>query len=103
MQAEKLPDGDPVWATEAELLAQGLLAIAAVAMPNTIVLGGGVMQHAGLREAVARRLAELNGGFAPLPEVVAPALGEDSALSGALELAARALGDSPPHRRTQNR
>ena len=37
------------------------------------------------------------------PEVVAPALGEDSALSGALELAARAMGDSAPHRRTQNR
>jgi fructokinase len=103
MQAEKLPDGDPAWATEAELLAQGLLAITAVAMPGTIVLGGGVMQRAGLREAVARRLAELNGGFAPLPEVVAPALGEDSALSGALEMAARAMGDSAPHRRTQNR
>jgi fructokinase len=103
MQAEKLPDGDPAWATEAELLAQGLLAITAVAMPGTIVLGGGVMQHAGLREAVVQRLAELNGGFALLPKVVAPVLGEDSALSGALELAARARGDSAPHRRTQNR
>ena len=103
MQAEKLPDGDPAWATEAELLAQGLLAITAVAMPDTIVLGGGVMQHAGLREAVAQRLAELNDGFALLPKVVAPVLGEDSALSGALEPAARALGDSSPHRRTQNR
>ena len=89
MQAEKLPDGDPAWATEAELLAQGLLAITAVAMPDTIVLGGGVMQHAGLREAVVQRLAELNGGFALLPKVVAPVLGEDSALSGALELAGR--------------
>ncbi|MDP7243499.1 MAG: hypothetical protein QF899_03260 [Candidatus Poseidoniia archaeon] len=48
------------------------------------------MQRAGLREAVAQRLAELNGDFAPLPEVVAPALGEDSALSGAQELAGRA-------------
>ena len=82
--AEALPDGDPVWATEAELLAHGLHAITAVAMPDTIVLGGGVMQRAGLRAAVARRLAELNAGFAPLPEVAAPALGEDSALAGAL-------------------
>jgi predicted NBD/HSP70 family sugar kinase len=89
MQAEKLPDGDPAWATEAELLAQGLLAITAVAMPDTIVLGGGVMQHVGLREAVVQRLAELNGGFALLPKVVSPVLGEDSALSGALELAGR--------------
>ncbi|OIR10245.1 MAG: hypothetical protein BEU05_01700 [Marine Group III euryarchaeote CG-Bathy2] len=88
---EALPHDDPAWATEAELLAHGLLAITAVAMPDTIVLGGGVMQRVGLREAVAQRLTELDGGFAPLPEVVAPALGKDSALAGTLALAGRVL------------
>ena len=72
-------------------------------MPDTIVLGGGVMQHTGLREEVEQRLKQLIAGFAPLPDVIAPTLGNDSALVGALELAARALGDSPPHSRTQNR
>ena len=61
------------------------------------------MKRAGLREEVEQRLEQLVEGFTPLPEVIAPALGDDSALVGALELAARALGESPPHRRTQNR
>ena len=101
--AEMLPASHPAWVTEAELLAQGLLAISAIAMPDTIVLGGGVMQHASLREEVAQRLADLMAGFTPLPDVIAPTLGNDSALSGALELAERALGDSLPHSRTQSR
>ena len=101
--ADALPDDHPVWAVELELLAQGLLAISSVTMPDTIVLGGGVMKRAGLREEVEQRLEQLVEGFTPLPEVIAPALGDDSAFVGALELAARALGDSPPHSRTQNR
>ncbi len=94
-----LPDDHPVWALEAEYLAAGLLAIALVASPHRIVVGGGVMQRAGLLAATRRELARLLGGYlrgttldGDLADyLVAPELGDDAGVLGAMALASDAL------------
>ncbi|MFL5863491.1 MAG: ROK family protein [Solirubrobacteraceae bacterium] len=90
-----IPDEHPAWALEAEYLALGILAIVFVASPRRVVVGGGVMEHAGLLESVRRRLVELNAGYLETPlmgadidrYVVPPALGDQAGVLGALALA----------------
>ena len=89
-----LPAEHPAWALEAEYLAAGILAIVMIASPDRVIVGGGVMGHAGLLGAVRRRLAELLGGYPGAAGlsgdlsgyVVAPGLGERSGVLGALAL-----------------
>ena len=88
---------DPAWGFTAEYVAQGLLAMAYVLSPQRIVLGGGVMNHAGLRERVQKRIVDLNNQYVAVPQlgvdidryVVAPGLGTRSGVLGALEIARR--------------
>ena len=70
-----------------EYLASGLLALSYAYSPLRIVLGGGVMKTPKLRAQVVKRMRALNGGYAPLPEVIAPRLGDLSGVLGALGLA----------------
>ena len=68
--------------------------LACVTAAGTIVLGGGVMQTRGLLDRVASEAAALDAGYTPgagRRRIVAPALGQDSGIVGALLLAARAL------------
>ena len=61
---------------------------------ETIVLGGGVMQTPGLLDAVRERTFALGAEYLPgrsRQQIVAPKLGQDSGISGALQLAARAF------------
>jgi fructokinase len=66
-----------------------------VASPERVVAGGGVMQHSGLLAAVRARLVALNAGYLESPMigdqvdryVVAPALGDDAGVLGAIALA----------------
>lgn len=89
-----------VWQLEARYLAQALRTLTYVVAPQRVLLGGGVMQHAGLIELVRDQLSvELNGYassaqmLGPLEDfVVAPELGQDAGLYGAAALAALALG-----------
>lgn len=93
--ALELPDEHPAWELEAAYLALGLLSVVCIASPQRIVVGGGVMERAGLLERVRRRLAELVGGYLPVPELagrvdeylVAPQLGDRAGVLGALALA----------------
>lgn len=76
-------------------LCHNLFATTAVA---TIVLGGGVMQTPGLLARVAARAAELGAGYFPgrdRQQIVAPGLGGQSGIVGAMMLAQAALA---PHR-----
>jgi fructokinase len=58
--------------------------------PTRVVLGGGVGTRPGLRDRVSRQLAEVLAGYvrdpAPSALLVAPELGTDSGVVGALEL-----------------
>ncbi len=70
-----------------EYLAAGLVSLSYAYSPQMIVLGGGVMKMPKLRDRIVKRMRELNAGYAPLPKVVAPKLGDRSGVLGALALA----------------
>jgi fructokinase len=78
---------------ETHYLAAGFRQFVYTLAPEVIVMGGGVAQLAGLHSGVNARLVEMMSGYATQPEhrsgfVVAPGLGEDSGIAGALALAA---------------
>lgn len=85
------------WDREAHYLAQLCVALLRIVVPDRIVLGGGVMAHAGLLELVRTETERLLGGYhlpasATLRDIImAPKLGNDSGLLGALQLARRDL------------
>ena len=92
---EELPDGHPAWELEAEYLALGILAIVSVVSPHRIVAGGGVLGRAPVLDGVRRRLPELLAGYLDSPllgeqieqYIVAPGLGDDAGVLGAIALA----------------
>lgn len=90
-EARDLSDGGLAWETEAWYLAHGILALLAVVSPSRVIVGGGVSQAEGLHALIASRLKEIAAGyFSPAMEdgyVVAPALGQEAGIRGALLLA----------------
>jgi len=94
-EGRELSDDHPAWALEAEYLALGVLAIVMVASPHRVILGGGVMERPGLLELTRGRLRELVAGYMDQPLLggdiarflVAPALGDDAGVLGAIALA----------------
>lgn len=90
-------DDDAVWQLEAEYLALALVNLACMMSPQRIVIGGGVAKQPALLPRVRRRLRELLAGYLRVPEltepdaidryVVAPRLGDQAGVIGALELA----------------
>jgi fructokinase len=99
---QDLPDDHEAWPLEAEYLALGILSIVYVASPERIIVGGGVMERAGLLDMVRGRLRGLNGGYLDTPMLgdrvseylVPPALGDRSGVLGALALAEQAAATS---------
>jgi fructokinase len=89
-------------AIEADALAQLVVALVGLIAPHRIVLGGGVLQAAGLLDAVRERAVALSAGYAPSLRdraaaealLVAPRLQGDAGIAGALALADEAR--SPP-------
>jgi fructokinase len=79
--------GGEDWELEAEYLALGVLNAIACVSPQRVILGGGVMKTPGLLERVQPRVAELAAGYFPVPDVVAPGLGDYAGVLGAFELA----------------
>ncbi len=96
---QALPDDHPAWALEASYLAAGILSIVMVASPQRFIAGGGVLERPGLRSMVAGRLRELVAGYLRTPMLddrigeylVAPALGDQAGVLGAIAMA-QALG-----------
>jgi fructokinase len=91
-----LDDDHPAWALEADYLALGILSIVTVVSPHRVIVGGGVMERAGLLPAIRHRLRALLGGYLETPlladrvdeYLVAPALGDRAGVRGAIALAA---------------
>lgn len=100
----ELPDEHPAWPLEAEYLALGILSIVCVASPERVIAGGGVMNRSRLMGMVRRRLVELVAGYLDAPALssgideylVAPALGDDAGVLGAIALAQAGDHDTPP-------
>ncbi len=94
-RAEELPLEHPAWQLEADYLAQLCMNALAVFSPEKIILGGGVMQKAGLIGLVRQSLQRMAGGYwqhKMLGEgideyIVLPALNGNSGAIGALLLA----------------
>jgi len=87
------PD-DPVWDLAGGYLGQLCAALALIVSPQRIVLGGGVGRRPKVLEAARRSLAVQLAGYLARPGtedmesfLVAPALGADAGLYGALALA----------------
>ncbi len=98
----ELPDEHPAWALQADYTALGILAVVMVASPERVIVGGGVMDHPGLLPAVRARLVALDAGYLPTPllgdrvdeYLVAPELGDDAGMLGAIALAQLATDGS---------
>ena len=89
-----LPPDHPAHELVGEYLAQLCHTLFATCAVEIIVVGGGVLATPGLRERIALRAAALNASYLPgtgRQRIVAPALGGNSGLAGALLLADRAL------------
>ncbi|WP_193213914.1 ROK family protein [Luteolibacter marinus] len=99
-QAADLPADHPAWNTEAWYLAHGSLSLLGIVSPARIIIGGGVSQASGFHEKTGALLEEIAAGyFTPLrqtPYVVAPALGQQAGIIGALLLTDRHTGPSNP-------
>jgi len=101
----RLPDEHPAWELEAEYLAAGILAIALVVSPHRLIVGGGIGRREHLLERVRQRVRELFNGYLPSPlfgqeidsYLVAPQLGADAGVLGAVALArdSRLRGQAP--------
>jgi fructokinase len=93
--ADSLADDHLAWELEVEYLALGILSIVLIAAPQRVIAGGGVMQRRGLLERVRGRLPELLAGYPPGSRIaadpdylVAPALGDEAGVLGAIALVA---------------
>jgi len=95
MAPDQLPADHEAWAIEAEYIALGILSIVLVFSPERVIVGGGVMEHVGLLDAVRRRLRELMAGYLPTPllgeeiesYLLAPQLDDRAGVLGAIALA----------------
>jgi fructokinase len=92
---EELAGDDAVWELEATYVALGLVAVISIVSPQRIVIGGGVMDAHGLLGRVRERVVELVGGYLDTPAldsaigdyIVAPRLGRNAGVLGAIALA----------------
>lgn len=88
--ADQLPADHPAWETQAWYLAHGILSLLAVVSPSRVIVGGGVSQAEGLHAKIHNQLIEIAAGYFPpalAPDyVVAPALGQEAGIRGALLL-----------------
>lgn len=93
-KAETLYNRDDVWELESEYIAQAMVDYILCYSPEKIVLWGGVMHVPGLMERVRYKTHELLGGYITLLSnkksmeelIVAPVLGDDPGIIGAIEL-----------------
>ncbi len=98
--AGTLPADHPAWPLEAGYLASGIANFIFTLSPQRVIVGGGVMEQAGLLAMVRREVRQLLAGFIDTPEttreidvyIVPPALGNRSGVLGAIILAEQAVG-----------
>lgn len=91
IKGEDLLEDHPAWELEIHYLAQALLQYILILSPEKIIMGGGVMKQSHLFPSIHSEVKRLSKGFLTLPPseiyIVAPGLGDDSGILGALMLA----------------
>jgi fructokinase len=95
---EQLPANHPAWALEARYLALALVNVICTLSPERIVIGGGVMLNEPLLPLVRRQVLDLLNNYVRADAIlrsidtyiVAPRLGADAGVLGAVALAERA-------------
>ena len=102
IEGSQLPLSHPAWELESDYLASAVANVVAIASPQSVVLGGGVMSVEGLIEKVRTKTRarlddyftsrELHDGIDNF--LVAPALGASSGVLGAFALGLDAGGTS---------
>lgn len=105
-RAETLPVSHPAWDLEARYIASALTSLVVVLSPHRLILGGGVMQAEQLLPLVRQHLTRSLGGYVQAEAVtsgmdqyvVAPRLGQQAGIAGALALAERASRETPSQR-----
>lgn len=98
-KGHELPAGHKAWEIEAFYIAESVTQAVLLLSPEKIILGGGVMQQSQLfplvREAVSRNLNGYVSADAILTQmdeyIVAPGLGQQAGLCGALALGLAAM------------
>jgi fructokinase len=101
--AEQLPPDHPGWALEARYLALALVNLICTISPQRIVIGGGVMSNGELFPVLRQQVLELLNNYVRTPQIlndietyiVAPWLGHQAGVLGALALAERLSGGPP--------
>jgi fructokinase len=99
-RAETLPPEHPAWALEAHYLALAAMNFICTLSPQRVILGGGVMQQAGLFPLIRAETRALLNGYVQAPAilehidgyVVPPGLSSSAGVLGAIALAERAWG-----------
>lgn len=94
-RGESLPPEHPAWRLEAHYVALAVSNLVCTLSPQRVILGGGVMQQPGLLPQVREEVQALLGGYLKAPEIleniaeylVAPALGKQAGVLGAIALA----------------
>lgn len=97
---DALPSDDPIWSVVAEYLAIALADYTLVLSPRRIVIGGGVLRQQQLLPLVRAALQRHLAGYVQHPLVVqrpeeyivGAALGDDSGIFGAVEVARASAG-----------
>jgi fructokinase len=77
---------EPIWDLVTHYLAHGMLDLIHVLSPEVIVVGGGVMQQAGLLDRLHDRLEYVMKGYMPVPRLRLPLFRQEAGLFGALAL-----------------
>ncbi|SHJ28486.1 fructokinase [Geosporobacter subterraneus DSM 17957] len=95
IKAENLDEDHRIWRIVAYYLAQALVNYTLILRPEKIILGGGVMNQAGMIDFVREAFASLLAGYVETPDldsyIVTPSLGDNAGIIGGLILARRAL------------
>jgi fructokinase len=84
--AESLPEDHPAWTEHIEHLAYALAGFICTLSPEIILIGGGVGGRSHLFPPLRHRVATRINGYAPLPEIRPPGLGDHAGVLGALAL-----------------
>ncbi len=99
MTGSQLPKDHIGWEIEAYYLAQALVNYILILSPERIIMGGGVMKQQHILPLIRKKVQELLNGYIQKDElignideyIVAPDLGQNAGICGALALAEKAL------------
>lgn len=98
-KGDTLPEDHPAWEMEAFYIAQAISNVILTLSPKKVILGGGVMKQVQLFPMIRAQVGSILNGYVSAKPIVsdiehyivAPLLGDNAGLCGALALGVRAL------------